>query len=435
MGYVMRIRHKLLGWLEDNQGTFALVWALCLTVIIMAMGCVVDSMRVYHAKQLAQTAADSLALSASAAVDRDDPNRPIEGKLYKYSQIAGPTHDFTGNMLASVKYDIADGDDRLLARATVSGDYRTMFMAAFGHKTISINAVSDVTYSKVEGTPASVFFVVDNSGSMGYLDKAGKKKSITLKNNLQSFMVKLQTLQAKQKNDIFRTALYPFSADPNNRYSDIEDDGLIPSHVIHPKWGVLTPHTITRMQDRVGTDSSGALGRAKAAFPLESAQHKLVNGEGAPLKFLVFMSDGANNTSTECETKKVWVDDPTPEYWWKTKRNGQRIVKYSQPKKYWNWNHEPASDGYYEEKQVCETDYFFDRRSLAHCSAMKNAGAVIYTIAYDVAASQKAHAEQFLLNCSSGVEYFKTVDRSEDLEKAFDDIGDAIVEEVIRIKR
>ena len=428
------LRLKALQWLEDNQGTFALVWALCLTVIILAVGCVVDSMRYYQAKQLAQVAADSLALQASAAVDKNESSRPIAGKQYKFSEIAGPTHDFTGDLKASVEYDVPDGDDTLIARATVSGRYNTLFMAAFGHENLPVTAVSDVTYSQIDGTPASVFFVVDNSGSMGYLDKAGIRKSITLKQNLQSFMVKLTKLQAGKKDDIFRTALYPFSADPDGYYSDIDDDGLIPKHVVHPKWGILTANAITRMQDRSGTDSSGALGRAKTAFPDEGAAHTLVNGEGNPLKFLVFMSDGANNTSTECTTTRIWVNDPSPEYWWRIK-NGYRRVKYSKPKNERRWTYQPPTDGYYEDREECETDYFFDQRSLAHCTDMKNQGVSIYTIAYDVAAAQKAHAEQFLLACSSGVDYFKSVARSEELEQAFDEIGEEIVEEVIRIKR
>lgn len=157
------------------------------------------------------------------------------------------------------------------------------------------------------------------------------------------------------------------------------------------------------------------------------------------MKFLVFMTDGANNESNECTNQEVWVESPaTGEYWWKKKKYGSIKYRYSKPKNWRKWNYVPAQPketGHFEDQEVCELDYHFDVRSLAACGQMKAAGVSIFAIAYDIAKSQKDHAESFLQNCSSGAGFFKSADDSTALEAAFEQIGDSILTEVIRIKR
>jgi len=372
-----------------------------------------------------------MALTASIAVDRGNDVRFVEGTAYTYAQIGGPTEDFTGTMTGKVEYDVIDGDEKLIARATITGSYSTAFMSIIGVNSINLRAVSDVAYAEDEGVPSSVFFVVDNSGSMS-------NKMTSLETSMKDFMATLETLDNDGTHDTFRTALYPYSADPDGYYSMIDNDGVIPLHVVDPEWGTISDYNINQMIDRHGTDSSGALQDAQAAFTGESAAHIAVNGEENPLKFLVFMTDGANNDSYECTTEEVWVENVTAEYWWKYKNNGQVKTVYSEPNKPWKWTHVPSTSdgtGYFEDQEVCAWDYHFDARSLVACDAMKDDNVLIYAIAYDVADSQKDHAEDFMQKCSSGEAFFKSADDATALEAAFDAIGESILSEVIRIKR
>ena len=335
-------------------------------------------------------------------------------------------------------WELCYGSEKLIARATIQGSYSTAFMGIIGIDNIHLRAVSDVAYAEEEGVPSSVFFVVDNSGSMW-------DKMTNLETSMKTFMETMETLDNDGTDDTFRTALYPYTADfpdsvycPTGCYPYVDDDGVIPTHVTHPQWGTLTVGEIMRMIARHGTDSSGALQDAAAAFKGESAAHIAVNGEENPLKFLVFMTDGANNQSYECTTESVWVENMTAEYWWKYKNNGTIKYRYQEPNNPWNWNYVASrSDGtgYFQDQEVCAYDYYFDVRSLEACDEMKADGVLIYAIAYDVDASQKEHAEDFMQKCSSGDEFFKSADDASALTAAFDAIGESILQEVIRIKR
>lgn len=415
-----------------------MAWGLSAMVVVLALGAAYDTSQVQRAHKLAQFAADNMALAASISVDRENDDQFVEHQEYNYSQIGGPSEDFTNSMKGSVEYDIVDGDEKLIARATINGTYKTAFMGMMGVNEINLTAVSDVAYAEAEGMPTSVFFVADNSGSMGWNDSTGTMKLASLETSLEDFMGTLDTLDTDGVDDTFRTALYPYSADPDNSRSGIDTDGVIPSHVVDPAWGTIVDTNITRMYDRSGTDSSGALQDAADAFDFENNTHYAMNGENNPLKFLVFMTDGANNKTTECTTEEVWVANGTAEYWWKYKNNGTIKTKYREPNNLSGWTYvAPVYDGtgYYEDQEVCTYDYHFDVRSLQACDQMKDAGVLIYAIAYDVADDEKDHAEEFMQNCSSGDEFFKSADDSTALESAFEQIGESILTEVIRIKR
>ena len=408
-------------WLKDNSGSMATAWAVSLVAIVFAVGSAFDTSQASKAKQLAQSAADNMALSASIAVDRNNQEKFLEGVPYTYAQIGGPSEDFTGTMSGKVEYDVQDGPDKLIARATITGSYSTAFMSIIGVDKINLRAVSDVAYAEAGGTPTSVFFIADNSGSMS-------DKIVTLENSLKDFMTTLDGLDTDGVDDTFRTALYPFSAE-SSWDNAIDEDGTIPVHTVDPEWGTISVGHITRMISRRGTNSSGALQDAADDFAGESYIHDTINGEENPLKFAVFMTDGSNNQSTE--TREVRDDEQC----WVDTYYASRPVYLSELWWFDGWvNYYPAGscpDG----SEVTVTDYHYDRRSLEACTQMKDDGVVVYTIAYDVAADEKDHAEAFLKSCSSGDEFFKSANDSSALEEAFAAIGESIVSEVIRIKR
>ncbi|MBN4058424.1 hypothetical protein JYT93_00145 [bacterium AH-315-J19] len=230
--------------------------------------------------------------------------------------------------------------------------------------------------------------------------------------------------------NIFRTALYPYNSD------------LIDNRVVIPDWGTLSDYEIDRMHAQGGTRSTSALDLAKSEFALEGAIHEGENGEEEPLKFLIFMSDGANNgitTRTVCENVQVWVPDH-PERWilnWQ----GNLYTYYS-----WRWwfrhydvTYYPESDsGGFETEEICTEEEYspVNEASLEQCTSMKNNGVQIYSIAYDVASSEREIAEDFMKQCSSGEDvYYKYASTGADLQAVFDEIGEAVVKEVIRVKR
>ncbi|MBL4766248.1 MAG: hypothetical protein JKY94_00740 [Rhodobacteraceae bacterium] len=435
-----KLKSKCNYFLRDTRGSFAMMWAVSMMGILLSVGAAYDLAQVSKAKSLAQIAADNMALAASVAVDLDNASRYQANHAYPYREIGGAKDDFTGTITGKVQYDIVDDGDvdntnlpanertRLLARARVSGTYTTAFMGILpGLETIEFSAVSDVTYAAREGKPASIFFVTDNSGSMNSKDANNVRKINSLKDSMVGFMDILKGIDLHGKR-IFRTALFPYSTN------------LITSKVVNPAWGTLTDGSINLMRASGGTRSTSALTKASAKFNVENGIHNNANGEDEPLKFLIFMSDGANNgasTQQVCTPQQVWVPGNN-EYWWKRKKNGQVKYKYSRPKKPWKWNYVRGTQGYWGTQQVCESVPYSaeNESSLEKCTTMKNNGVKIYAIAYDVSAHERAMAETFMKECSSGVdEFYKYATSGADLQAVFEQIGESIVKEVVRIKR
>ena len=82
-----KIQRVCAGWLKDNSGSMATAWAVSLVAIVFAVGSAFDTSQASKAKQLAQSAADNMALSASIAVDRNNQEKFLEGVPYTLSLI------------------------------------------------------------------------------------------------------------------------------------------------------------------------------------------------------------------------------------------------------------------------------------------------------------------------------------------------------------
>ncbi len=447
MTKIYRAKSMFARFFKNTAGSMAMVWGVIGVGIIITVGAAYDVNQVSKAKAIAQMAADNMALTASIAVDTDNENRFEEGQTYSYRNLGGPQDDFTDSMEGVVTYDILDETDqkkdengdlvfdengnpvyeKLLARATVSGTYTPAFIAALGINSIDFEATSDVAYAKREGKPASIFFVTDNSGSMGSRDNNGVRKISSLKTSMKSFMNILD--QIKRGDRVFRTALFPYNSN------------LIYGKIVNPKWETLSNYNINLMSAAGGTRSTVALQRASNKFSLENAIHEAENSETKPLKFLIFMSDGANNgvtTRTVCQDEQVWVPEGSER--WVLHYRGSNYTYYSYRWwfKFYDVTYYPASDGGYQTQEVCTEEYYspVNEASLEVCTAMKNNGVQIYAIAYDVSASEREMAENFMKTCSSGEDvYYKYASTGADLQEVFEEIGEAVVKEVIRVKR
>jgi len=437
MTYKLKATALLRRLRKNTSGQMALTWAMTMAGVTFSVGSAYDFTQVSKAKGMAQLAADNMALAASIAVDFDNEDKYVENQNYDYTDMGGPSEDFTGSMIGSVQYDVdddGDGESNLLARATVTGTYETAFMGMIGVDVIEFQAVSDVAYAQRQGSPASIFFVTDNSGSMGWHDQNGVVKISSLKSSMINFMATLNDINSNG-NDIFRSALYPYNTN------------LITSKMVDPDWGTLTNNNINLMSANGGTRSTSALSRAATKFTQENQAHQEMHGDDKPLKFLVFMSDGANNgatTQTVCEIEDVWVE-ASDEYWLDT-YHGWNHIYYSYERWFDRWFiYFPATDGYFEEQEVCtEVPYSpVNEASLVHCTTMKNAGVKIYSIAYDIDGEDRVLAEKFMKDCSSNYNdnvyfdegYYKYASSGADLATVFGEIGAEVVAEVIRVKR
>ena len=67
--------------LKDTSGAFSLMWAVSMTGIIITIGATYDIAQISKAKSLAQYAADSMALTASIAVDFNNDDKYVGGHI------------------------------------------------------------------------------------------------------------------------------------------------------------------------------------------------------------------------------------------------------------------------------------------------------------------------------------------------------------------
>ena len=422
---------------ENISGAFSLMWAVSMTGIMLSIGAGYDLSRLSQARTLAQITADNMALAASIAVDRKNSERFKENKYYRYDEIGTPGQDFTKSIKAKVQYNVVDtaaGQDGkkeiLIARATVTGTYKAAFMGVFAKfSTIDFSAVADVTYAESKGSPASVFFVVDNSGSMGSRDRNGSTRIDSLKSSMKSFMTALAEINTNEKS-VIRTGLFPYNSN------------IINNRVVNPKWNMLSEYSINVMQAGGGTNSVNALKRAKTKFKLENTAHEKKHGNGKPLKFLVFMTDGVNSTGGQykqvCKNKKVWVPGKAAYIELYYRGRTYTYSRWSKWMRNYNTRRFPKTNGYYETRKECNRELIpgtsTNDLSLKQCTLMKQENVKIYAIAYGV--GKGSTADKFMKKCSSGiVDYYKYAETGADLQSVFDQIGTSIVKEVVRLKR
>lgn len=504
-----KTKNLALRFKRDESGQFAMIWALCTLAALTAFGAAYDIASYTKVKVKGQNMADAMALSASVAINNNDTERLEEGVKYTYEDIVLGQADKGGqvggdldsnespngdngddgsngqsgkpksqlNIIGEIYYDLIDDKDpnnqnlaegeepsRLIARAKVEGAYSPAFMPLLGiKKDFTFSATSDVAYSVVGGQPASVFFAVDNSGSMGWNDSAGQNKLTSLKTSLRSFMTLLDGVN-NTSNNIFRTSLVPYSQDYNDQRNGINSDGVIPSWTVSQKWGTLTDNQISRMSTLYGTDSSGAMEDLAEYFEDEDSAHFVANGEAEPLKYAIFMSDGSNNSSYEC-IEEEYTAYHDPEHWtyrlfreqecngwgcwWESTTYPTTDIRtyHKNPRKYMindrernSIQYHPPANPYQDTRDVCSWDYHADRQTLESCQAMKDDGVTVYTIGYDLQADSNTsqaevdRANDLLEQCAS-VGKNISASNGADLNEVFETIGEEIIEEVIRIKR
>jgi len=238
-----------------------------------------------------------------------------------------------------------------------------------------------------------------------------------------------------------RMGMLPYSSSTIDDDDDDDRAGLY-----NMTWGYLPVGTpggttgIHGMKADGGTNSSPPMTRAKTWMLAENAFHsaeaiRTNTQDKDPLKFVVFMTDGQNTVGN-------WQFTPGQTGQWHRQRsNGSYHTE--------NW---PRS-GYTEGTATLLTD----TETAQACEDMKNnQNVTIFTIGYaledfgdfrvngwnnweddriyPISSSVQSAAYNLMESCASSSDHFIKAADSSKLEEAFDEIQNAIVEELIRIK-
>ncbi len=460
----MSSRNLIKKYVDDKRGNFTIMAAGCTATIVFLCGAAVDASRGHHAKAKAQNIADSVALAAAVYVDQNGgpPESSTEGFAHNtVYQASDYGYEIYGNANASFKvlYDETNGE----ATVELEGALPTTFMklAHFDNMPFSTRAV--VKYRETDNLdPASIMFVLDNSGSMWFDDKkfedgasVGPADAVrridALRANMTDLNNRLKLIDEKTGDTRFlRTGMMPYN------------DDIITSRAVDMKWGALSNNNITSMVPGGATNSSPPMTEAWNQLQGENSFHENESGH-SPLKFVIFMTDGKNTVGRD-----IWVPEEGTNHWRRTARQrycwytwwgGRRCRNYTA--EYFYPTDGPSDteipaptdhSNWVEGKYVFSSDY----QTQNTCEEMHAAGVKVYTVGFaleegtyetndwgagdpdnfsrEITTEDLGQSFALLSACASEGDHFILAEDQEALEKAFEKIGDDILLDIIRVK-
>lgn len=448
MSKFVKVAQQVQNYKQDERGAFSIMFAVSALTLIMAAGVAYDTNRLLSTKSRAQLTSDSIGLVASIYVKNNgqSPKSNSDGFVHNRWYDAKTAGVDFGAATASgnaAKFKVVYDSENAQAVVHVSAEMRPSFMNAFGVSKMTFNSKSVVKYAQSDvKDPASVFLVMDNSGSMGWGDKIKPSKNGAVAPGTQRRITGLKST-VKEFNDYLGAAVAPDPSNPDKKFLRMGmtaySSGLISSRTVNPMWGTLPTVSINAMVAGGGTDSRQSMAKARTWMQGEGVFHKAMNGTDKPLKYVIFMTDGVNNQQYVCE----WTNKNGTGYWRKKKKNGQ--YKYK-----WSWK-KPKGKGWVQGEESCSYKSVANDQTLQTCTAMKNEGVEIYTIGYALEPgtyptnppnswgtttqnqTTTDTAYNFLRSCASSADHFVKAEDTEGLKDAFDKIGADIATDIIRI--
>ena len=491
MGTQKEMKSLLRRYEKDEKGNMALTMALSAIVILSAVGAAVDYSVVANADSRAQSIADASALAAAIHV-KNNGNKPkdkSEGLIGTYTakDLGYDVSGWVDNGSEGVNVEVIYDDDALEATVVVDGKTKPTFAQVMGHKNLKFKASATVKYSQVElKNPASIALVLDSSGSMAWDDRVDPNQSndeyesssrtpnaVSRNESLiaaaSSFMERLKPLEIGANGKrVVRTGLYAY----NSSYQA----GLSKPM----KWGALsTDRTskLAKLPASGGTNSSAAMAEVLKDIHKEDQRHKNESGDGNPFKYVVLMTDGANNETHYGAGGCTTEDRPRHKHWRYTYQNYYGWYSYYEyshsrfkprhnPGRYQieDWKEIEVGPGF-DQDTTCEYTSAYDSATVASCQTLAAQGVKVFTIGYglepgyyhmressprdysvnyDYTIYERYHVEikkpvtdrayAMLQSCAddSGGKFYRAKDAGE-LEKAFNNIGSDIINEVIRL--
>lgn len=375
-------------FIRCRKGSFAIATALTLSLMLMCIGLALDAGSAYQTRKRIQDAVDAAALAASAVLiengssperARDAALNILKGQLNASGQLA---------YLVTPTVNITQTDPKIRTKTfTVDvtgkfelppGPFRTLFTVP--NAVFSVAGRSTSTVQRDD--PISLFLVLDRSGSMTIATTL-VDSSIPACNNVFDYKYPTPTYGAPcylTKIAALKRAVGTLLnqidiSDPTKSY--IRVGAVAFNWFTDPPqpldWGTEATRTyINGLKAEGSTNSRYAMNVAHNVMTASSEDraHLDKNG-GTPRKYLIFMSDGANDVTSS------------------------------------------------------------DRATLGWCNAMKQAGIQIFTVAY----MAPARGVELLAACASGPEFRFNVETTEQFLKAFENIGDAVAKVANRLSQ
>lgn len=449
------IRRILCDYKRDDRGNIAMIFGLSFMFLMLAVGVGYDYSQLTHAHSKSQSVADQTALQAAIYVKNNggpppsSADGPVHNQTYKASELGhqynGFVKDGADGVNVKVTYDALNKE----ATAHVTGKTVPAFLQIFNYENLHFNVSSTVNYEeKAPQNPASIMLVLDNSGSMYFDDKPLDEDG----NDLPTADRRIDGLIGSVTNfmDVLRDNIDE-NAPAGERLVRTHmvgyNDGII--NVNGPTnpggsqyWGIIDQNNINAMAPGGATNSHPPMEVARDWINAENEVHFTETGEDNPLRFVIFMTDGQNT-----EGYNEWIQEEDTGQW-RGVRCNRRYCYYV----YHTGETQPNYGFWWQEGRLV---YSNDYGTELACQSMEE-GVTIYTIGYALQSGWfetnewanepggftprytdeelRLRASSLLNACASGEGYFITADNTQELEQAFQAIGNNIVTQLLRIK-
>lgn len=477
--------------IKNERGNISLIFGGIFVTLVACVGVGYDMNQLVSTKQKASSIADTTALTA--AIFYSTHNRLpgsnsegfVHGQTYDASAVnyyfEGISNKQAEGVTITVTYDL----DTKEATSVVEGRTQVAFMQIFGYDKLDFRSEAVAKFSEIHlKDPASIMFVLDNSGSMEFDDlpygqtrnplnarQPGTQKRLpALESSVRGMMAKLRAIMETEDGDpngrnqrSIRTAMIPYSS---NVLTDVDVPG---------QWGLLSNNQVNAMRYRTGTNSAPPLDSAlsvmdayTAGDPENEAKIHIDEHGDDPLRYVIFMTDGQNNGNFD-----IWdarADTGTWRRWGRHVRcsrdsngylyrddDGPIACHYSSDRWiYVNNSPEEPEDFSGWEEGTFDNQSNLDSRST--CSQMHAAGVEVFTIAFglqkgwfytnawgaqygggsynqwEIKQPEVSNALSLMQFCATSPDHYTEAVDSQALNDAFDRIGDNIIKELIRIK-
>ncbi len=318
--------HSSRNFLKDKRATIATTFAVSIIPVLICMGVVVDYSNLVRHRGKVTHSADTALLAAAISIKEEGliggDAAAVAKKLGSIEQRLDEVFRdyFAANMSDDLtldlgKIDLAYDPKTGESEVKVSFSYKPYFVGVLGLETLDVTVGSAVVVGPDQGGAVSIFLVLDKSGSMRQHNK------------MRSLKIAVGNMSAQLE-----------LSDPDHKFvrmgAAAYDSTMASKRAL--MWGT-TPanYYVQRLGAYGGTDSSRAVSTARSQLRnrREKRLHKEKNGQ-EPEKFMIFMTDGTNNTSRS-DTKTMrscdWAKADEIEIFsvaFKAPARGQRLLRY-----------------------------------------------------------------------------------------------------------
>lgn len=400
-----RLHARLDAFRSAQDGTIAIIFALTVFVVIMMTGLAIDVARLMHANTKLTAAADAAALAAARGM-RDERLTDEEVRDLAEQYFTVNMKGSGGNYAVVKTFDVTVDRERNTIAVDVDTDVPTLFAQVAGIQKIALPKSSLAVY---EGKDVELGLQLDVTGSMRGRKLADLKSAV---NDLLGIM-----LPDEGTTNRVRIGFAPYSAGVNaGPYAALVSDNRATDGCVYERLNVRDQASEAAATGALALKVRADLGRGAQACPSNAQIQPLSNDKAMLIRTINAYTDGG---STAGHLGSAWA-------WYLVSPEWSGI---------WPGASKPAPyrDGKTLKAVVLMTDGIYNtigginqgdrsptatqstRAALDTCEAMRDAGVIVYTVAFEAPADARAT----LRSCASGDSKFFDASNGDQLRDAF----------------